>query len=147
MKRSPALTPLSHDHHHALEAALRLGRATSSDVAGAVARFEAFWQPRGRRHFEIEEQLLLPALPETQADWREAAARVRDEHHRIRTLAAAVSDHGPPTLQAANDLGELLHDHVRFEERHVFSLLESRLSDEALVELGEAIERAEGELD
>jgi hemerythrin-like domain-containing protein len=142
MRRSEALAALSRDHHHALEAALRLRRAGEADLETAVAHFQAFWQPRGRRHFEIEEQLILPALPETHAAWREATARVRDEHERIRASVQALSARGGD-VDAAHALGRLLRDHVRFEERHLFGLLEAQLPEDELARLGEAVERAE----
>jgi hemerythrin-like domain-containing protein len=142
MKRSAALAALSRDHHHALEAALRLRRADVADLDAAVAHLQTFWQARGRRHFEIEERLILPALPQTDADWREAAARVRDEHARIRAAVEALGGDGA-RLEAAHGLGQLLRDHVRFEERHLFGLLEARLPEPDLARLGEAIDRAE----
>jgi hemerythrin-like domain-containing protein len=144
MKRSAALAALSRDHHHALEAALRLRRADVADLDAAVAHLQTFWQARGRRHFEIEERLILPALPQTDAAWREAAARVRDEHARIRAAVDALAGGGGETaLEAAHGLGQLLRDHVRFEERHLFGLLEARLAERDLARLGEAVERAE----
>lgn len=145
MKRSAALAALSRDHHHALDAALRLRRAGPGDLGAAVAHLQAFWEPRGRRHFEIEEDLILPALPPTDADWREATERVRDEHARIRAAVDALAGGrgGGAALEAAHGLGQLLHDHVRFEERHLFGLLEARLPERDLARLGEAVERAE----
>jgi hemerythrin-like domain-containing protein len=144
MRRSAALAALSRDHHHALDAALRLRRAGAADLEAAVAHRQAFWEPRGRRHFEIEERLLLPALPETDADWGAAAARVRDEHARIRAAVDALATGaGEAPLEAAHGLGQLLRDHVRFEERHLFGLLEARVPEDDLARLGEAIERAE----
>jgi hypothetical protein len=139
MRRSPALIALSHDHHHALDVARRLRRAGADDVQAAVAYLREFWEPRGRRHFEIEEQLLLPALPESDAEWREAAARVRAEHDEIRARVASVGG-----VEAAHELGELLGDHVRFEERRLFGLLEARLPEAELAALGCAVEQAEG---
>ena len=141
MKRSAALAALSRDHHHALDAALRLRRAGAGDLDDAVAHLRAFWEPRGRRHFEIEERLILPAVPQTDAEWQEAVARVRDEHARIREAVGALG--GERDIDAAHGLGRLLHDHVRFEERHLFGLLEERLLEADLARLGEAIERAE----
>jgi hypothetical protein len=141
MKRSAALAALSRDHHHALEAARRLHRAGAGDLDAVVAHLQAFWHPRGRRHFEIEERLILPALPETDRAWHGAAARVRDEHVRIRAAVDALGSAGG--VDAAHELGLLLHDHVRFEERHLFALLEERLPEDDLARLGDAIERAE----
>jgi hemerythrin-like domain-containing protein len=144
VKRSAALAALSRDHHHALEAALSLRRAGAGDLEAAVTQLEAFWHPRGRRHFEIEERLILPALPQTDADWAEATARVRDEHARIRAAVDSLATGaGGAALEVAHGLGQLLHDHVRFEERHLFGLLEARLPERDLARLGEAVERAE----
>jgi hemerythrin-like domain-containing protein len=148
MKRSAALAALSRDHHHALEAALRLRRAGAGDLDGAVAHLQAFWQARGRRHFEIEERFILPALPQTAADWREATRRVRDDHARIRAAVDALAGGGGEArLEAAHGLGQLLRDHVRFEERHLFGLLEVRLPEPDLATLGQAVERAEASED
>jgi len=88
MKRSAALAALSHDHHHALEAALRLRRADVADLDGAVAHLQAFWYPRGRRHSEIEERLILPVLPQTDVDWRVATARVEARLAAVRSGGA-----------------------------------------------------------
>jgi hypothetical protein len=144
VKRSSALAPLSRDHHVALEAALALRRADAAGVGAAGDRFAAFWEPRGRRHFAIEERLLLPALPTSDAEWADASARVLDDHERIRRLADDLaSARGGERVAVARRLGELLHDHVRFEERHLFSLLERRLDEDALRRLGQEIEEAE----
>jgi hemerythrin-like domain-containing protein len=137
MKRSEALVPLGHDHHAALEAALRLRRATVDDLDAAVARFRDFWtEHTRRRHFEIEEELLLPALA-GDTEWDEMAARIRRDHEQIRARAGTLA-----TVADANSLGQLLNDHVRFEEREVFELLEARLDPGRLAELGAEIRAA-----
>jgi len=141
MRRHPALVSLSRDHHQALAVALRLRRATARNVDDAAA-FAAFWEPRGRRHFEIEEELLLPAIPATDAVWTRAADRVRAEHGRLRDLATLLS-RPVNRLSVARDLGQRLHDHVRFEERELFVTLEERLSNDELGRLAHAIAAAE----
>ena len=143
MKRSPELAPLSRDHHVALEAALRLRRADDESVAGAVARFAEFWSAAGQRHFQIEESILLPALPPDDPEWREASARIRSEHDAIRAQAQALLATGGATPEAARELGETLNAHVRYEERHLFPLLEERLPADELASLGRAVENAE----
>jgi hypothetical protein len=139
MRRSDALAPLSRDHHVALEAALRLRRATPEDVGPATARFNAFWIHHGRRHFEIEEALILPALPPGDAEWDAATARVRVDHADIAARARSLE---PGDVDAARELGERLHAHVRFEERVLFALLERRADPDALAALGEAVASA-----
>jgi hypothetical protein len=139
MKRSDALAPLSRDHHVALEAALRLRRATPETAADAVERFRAFWIGGGARHFEIEEALILPALPPGEAEWDDAVARVRAEHVDIAARARALD---PARLDAAQELGARLHAHVRYEERVLFTLLERRADEAQLRALGAAVESA-----
>jgi hypothetical protein len=145
MKRSAALAPLSRDHHHALDAALRLRRATPADTGAAVEHFLAFWNVDGARHFGIEERHLLGALGPEDREWRSAVDRVERDHADIRTMAAAIAA-GPREEQTelAHLLGGRLRDHVRFEERQLFRLLEARLPDEELRRLGDRVAAAEG---
>ena len=56
----PNSPPLSRDHHQALEAALRLRRASDESLGEAIEYFLAFWSQHGEHHFVIEERLLLP---------------------------------------------------------------------------------------
>ncbi len=141
MKRSPALAPLSRDHHVALEVALRLRRATNATLEQAVKHFLDFWDRQGEHHFVVEERLVLPALPDDDAEWAAATERVRDEHAEIRNRASALP--GGLSLDAAHELAALLSAHVRYEERQLFPLLEERLSREALAALGRALISAE----
>jgi hemerythrin-like domain-containing protein len=131
VKRSPELAPLSRDHHIALERALRLRRATEADVAAATSAFLDFFRTDGQRHFEQEEDLLLPELPSEDAP---LGRRVHTDHSAIRELAAVLA--AEPDVTSARKLGEMLTAHVRFEERQLFPRLEAVLSDERLAELG-----------
>lgn len=129
MKRSDELVPLSRDHHVALERALRLSRSTPDGAAGAVAAFLAYQRERGERHFRQEEELLLPAVP---TGARALADRVLREHRELRDRSEELAGEQRPPLDRVHELGRLLHDHVRFEERELFPLLERELSPEAL---------------
>jgi hypothetical protein len=144
MKRSAALAPLSRDHQHALDAALRLRRTTPADTRAGVEHFLAFWTAEGRRHFEIEEGHLLDALARDDDEWAHAVERVERDHADIRAMAAELTA-GPSeeATDLAHRLGTLLHDHVRFEERELFRLLEERLADDELRRLGERVAAAE----
>ena len=70
-----------------------------------------------------------------------ATRRVRAEHREIRAAAALLAD--APSVHAARGVGELLTAHVRFEERTLFPLVEQRLSQGALADLGRALAAAE----
>ena len=83
-------------------------------------------------HFRIEEEILLPALQAVGE--APLADRIREEHAALRRAG------GDPMPEAAavREFGQLLHDHVRFEEREVFEPLQDRLPEDAL----RALERA-----
>jgi hemerythrin-like domain-containing protein len=50
---------------------------------------------------------------------------------------------GETTLEDLHALGDLLHDHVRFEERQLFPAIEDSLNAEQLAKLVPAVEEAE----
>lgn len=141
MKRTAELQPLSRDHHQALTAAQRLKRA--GDPNASADQFLDFWHGHGRRHFQIEEEILLPGWFErdTKADGS-LADRLAREHLEIRTSVRRIEREGLP-LEALHELGELLDRHVRFEERELFPRIEAGLDPDALAALGVEIEAAE----
>jgi hemerythrin-like domain-containing protein len=141
MKRSAALIPLSHDHHQALFVAQRLKRAEHAEEERE--RFLSFWNTHGESHFEIEEQVLLPGWLEADPDAdARLAARLASDHLAIRTAARRLG-RGAIEPQQLHDLGLLLERHVRFEERELFPLIESRLDAEAIARIGAEIAAAE----
>lgn len=151
MKRTPELEPLSRDHHQALAIALTLRRSP----AEARAPFAAFWREHGIGHFAIEERLLAPDLLDGDEEWRAGTRRMSSEHAEITALAerflasdpaAADPATADPAIADAERLGTLLRDHVRFEERELFVLLEQRIDRERLRALGAELERYEQRL-
>lgn len=144
MKRDPALHPLSRDHHQALFVARQLAQADEATARAAAESFRTFWKEHGRRHFRIEEEILLPAYAEYGDPENPAVVRVLVDHIAIRSQEARAekADLSTDALQA---LGRRLEGHVRHEERSLFPLIESALPEARLVELGRAIERAEAE--
>ena len=144
VKRSAELTPLSHEHHQALFVAMKLKRA-DGEGAEATAAFLDYHESTGERHFEIEEQVLLPGwLAADPGGDAGAARRVLAEHLEIRTATARLR-RSEPVVDELRTLGELLEAHVRYEERELFPMIESRLDEAALRTLGAAIAAAEAE--
>lgn len=139
MKRAEALQPLSRDHLQSLLAAKRLRDAT--DGGTAARDFLDFWETQGRHHFRVEEEVLLPGWALHCPVDRVAVARMLEEHLAIRrgALRAAGTE---ASLDELGKLGRLLHDHVRFEERELFPMIEAALDPVALEHLAIAIERA-----
>ncbi|HLI60574.1 MAG TPA: hemerythrin domain-containing protein [Solirubrobacteraceae bacterium] len=139
MKRSEALAILSRDHHQALFVAQRLRRAQPETAAAERARFLEFWTAHGRRHFQLEEELLFPAYAPYGDAHHPLLLRALGEHVAIRALAAR-TDTSPEGL---HELGEALAAHVRGEERELFAVIEEAMPPDELLALARELERAE----
>lgn len=136
MKRIPGLRDLSDDHHAGLVLARRCKQAARSDSASA---HEEAWSHAREAfalqlapHFQIEEELLLPAL-ESLGE-AALAERIRTEHRALRAIERETA----ATRERLARLGALLDAHIRFEEREVFEPCQHRLPSGAI----EAIARA-----
>jgi len=139
--------PLSVDHHHALAEARRLIRAAAWDADGrrsAAESFRAFFRHDTARHFREEEELVFPLLALHGEDPDLAVALA--QHARIRALVELVGRDPSPAL--LTELGTLLQDHVRLEERVLFERVQELCGDARLDALGipprEAEPEAEG---
>ena len=129
MKRHPALVPLSEEHHHELAHAGRLLRAAGAGpeerLAAASAYVDAFFTETVG-HFRHEEEILFP-LYLRHAGSTPVLERILREHMELHGLVralrieAAAGNIAPETLRT---LGDLLHDHVRVEERELFEEIE-----------------------
>ena len=144
MKRDPALTDLSRDHHQALYRAMRMKRAAEDDRGEVRDDVLAFWSEHGARHFRIEEEILLPAFATGSDPGDQAVVRVLVDHvwirERMDRLAADELN-----LAELHELGERLEQHVRHEERVLFPLVERALEPDALAALAERIAAAEAD--
>ncbi|MEM7245333.1 MAG: hemerythrin domain-containing protein [Acidobacteriota bacterium] len=144
MKRIPGLRPLSDDHHSALVMA-RQCRLAEPDTAAATWRHvRSARDDHFERHFLLEEEHLVPAL-EALGE-AEHATRIRDDHERLRELLSREE----LELGELHEFGELLKQHVRYEEREVFAATQERLPDDvlsALVSAAEASPRSRPRMD
>lgn len=142
MQRSDELSPLSREHHVALEMALRLKRAAPTDAEAVQAAFLRFFVDEGQRHFQAEEEFLLPAFARHAAAEDPDVVRVLVEHVELRRRAQDLAG-GPVSLEDLHALGELLSDHVRHEERALFPRIEAALEPAQLAALGRQLLAAE----
>ena len=140
MKRAEALRPLSREHLVALLAAKKLKEA--DDLEEETRAFLEFWRNDGKRHFRVEEEVLLPGWAMHAEVDSDGVRRMLDEHLAIRREALRL-EAGEATLEEARELGGLLHDHVRFEERRLFPMVEEALGPDDLARLGASIEEAQ----
>ena len=140
MKRHSALVSLSRDHHQSLVLAQRLRRATDDTFTDVALMFLAHWQAEEERHFRLEEEILLPAYAEHFAPHHPAILRTLVEHAVIRRDAVQLSV--APTLEVLHLVGVRVADHINFEERELFPLIETALSEAELRALGDRIDDA-----
>ena len=129
MRRHPALVLLSQEHHDELAHARRLLRAAVAGpeqrLAVASAYVDAFFTETVE-HFRREEEILFP-LYVRRAGSTPMLERILREHMELHGLVralraeAAAGDILPDALRR---LGDLLHDHVRVEERELFAEIE-----------------------
>lgn len=140
MKRNPNLVPLSWDHHHALvkAAMLRdLGTEKSTvTIEVAVQQLMIFWFEELLPHLREEEEILLPTFARFTDIKRPEFNQIFNEHLLIRIkiedIIAQCEANTQPSLSALHDLGTLLHDHVRYEENHLFPAIENEVPELAL---------------
>ena len=143
MKRDPALISLSRDHHQALSVALRLRRATAETATDVRADALRFWTTAGRAHFRQEEELLLPAYARHGDPHHPLVARALCDHVAIRQRMDALAGNASAQVARLHELGTMLSDHVRLEERELFALIEQTLPATELAALAAALQHGE----
>jgi iron-sulfur cluster repair protein YtfE (RIC family) len=153
-RRHDALIPLSQDHRSALALAFRLhnpappGPVTpttpASTPASRAAETLGFFEMHLIRHFEIEEELLFPALrrlgipPPVEPGLID---RLEGEHHELAALRTRIAEatSEPALCAALTAFADLLERHVRTEERGLFVHFPGGLPQAAVRELQAAI--------
>lgn len=142
MKRSPALTSLSRDHHHALVVARKLLRTSAPTADHALSDLRVYWDEHGQAHLRAEEEVLLPAYARHADPYDPLLAKVLCDHFAIRHRIQALDHDSPDQVTALNELGRLLNQHVRLEERELFPLIEATLPDPELAAVASALDQA-----
>jgi len=141
MRRDPALIPLSQQHHDALALCVYIERAAKSghlDLSHWNREVAAAWQAEIRWHFQAEEEIVFPAAQKLAAS-QALVAELLSDHAQLRTwfIAAEAGQLSPDDLLRFR---QLLHDHVRKEERWLFEPLQSALGAAALAAIGTALQ-------
>jgi iron-sulfur cluster repair protein YtfE (RIC family) len=137
MLRDPNLIPLSQQHHNGLALCVLTRRsvredASAANIAKLARRAIDRYELELANHFEIEEQILFPAMAHPLVP--ELIAEHRTLEHIIVQLRAA------PSAALLEQLCDLLTRHIRREENELFPIVQERLAGPVLRELGEAIE-------
>src|SRR3954464_9599839 len=141
MQRDPALIPLSQQHHDALALCVYIERAAKSghlDLAHWNREVAAAWQAEIRWHFQSEEEVVFPAAKKI-PELRPLVDGLLHEHVELRQLFDS-AEKNELTAPDLHRLRQLLHDHVRTEERQLFEPMQSALPAEELARVGAALQ-------
>jgi hemerythrin-like domain-containing protein len=112
MKRHPVLEPFSRDHNDGLH----LARALKENRPGISKLVNEAWDRELADHFKEEERLLGPLSGDF-------ISRLINEHLMISELIRQLPE-------SAVELGHVLEDHIRWEERSLFPQIEAGMTTE-----------------
>lgn len=126
LKRDPALRHLSHDHHHGLLLCWKIRQGFKLDIEPARMKnyCEWFWTSYLNPHFEEEEKVIFPILPEDDPLIKQALT----EHKRLRKLFSSWENQE----KTLGQIEEELEKHIRFEERILFPEIQEKATVEQL---------------
>lgn len=127
LKRHSTLQNLSREHHDILVFALRLkkGIANHAKVEDMQAYCNWFWEDYLAAHFQLEEERLFPLLGKT----HDLVVKAKDQHQKLMDLfQLSAKKEDDFTL-----LYTLLKQHVRFEERELFHVLQAEVEEDKLL--------------
>lgn len=128
IKRSPQLAPLSREHHEGLLLVWKIlqGLKYNVDPVRIQKYILWYWESHIKPHFYQEEKILQPYFPPE----NELLKRMIAEHEQIREFVLRF-DKGSDRNTLKN-FAALINDHIRFEERQLFTYLEQILSKDQL---------------
>ncbi|MFZ1518548.1 MAG: hemerythrin domain-containing protein [Ignavibacteriaceae bacterium] len=137
MKRHPALIPLSQDHHQALLLAMILKKNAPkinnlpTDLLGKMNYAKKMYDDELEQHFRDEEQFVFPFLINKDPELDELLNEIIEEHIILKEKIFSLYD-SPKLSDQLNEIGVVLENHVRKEERILFEKAQQILSDEEL---------------
>lgn len=135
MKRHQSLIALSHDHHQGLMLAQLIKKGAPeykglpSDLAGKVAYTKESWEKELKLHFENEENILFPFLKGKEESIDRLIDEILAEHIQINKLIMSL-DKKNNHEEILDELGNLIEQHIRKEERQLFQKIQSIFGSE-----------------
>jgi hemerythrin-like domain-containing protein len=144
ISRHETLIPLTHDHHHALAQARRLHDVSKmADITERRNRandFLDFYFGRAIRHFHEEEELFFaPLVDDPRAG--DLIVRAVVDHLRLHALVRMIKRQltdGEADQETLGEISRILTEHVRFEEKELFPLIERLIPEDQLQDLATA---------
>ena len=143
MKRHPALTPLSREHHGALILARLLQKdapvykGLPTDIQGKAEYAFKFYQEELVKHFEDEERVLkLVTGVKSNLDFM--IETIYREHQELHKLFQSIDNH-PDLISHLDQIGKTLETHVRKEERELFPLMQETCNEDLMIKVDKSL--------
>jgi len=140
IKRHKSLQPLSRDHHQGLILAqiLKKGapvyKGMPSTIEGKKEYTLLLYNSELVRHFKNEEEILFPLVKGKNSEVNKLTEEIINEHRQINQLIIEVQSTNE-LERKLDELGRLLENHIRKEERELFPKIEKILTEVQLFEL------------
>jgi len=137
IKRNENIQVLSREHHFGLLFCWKIRAALKRGVEPErIAKYVSFfWDNHLEQHFQEEEEHLFLKVKDDEC------LKALSQHEEIRSLIENINE---PTDQLNPELltrlADRVNEHIRFEERELFSHLENILSPAELIHIGAALE-------
>ena len=138
MKRANQLQPLSRQHHLGLNLSRHAKECTDEriEIAKHWNNLTSYIDDM-QYHFQIEDNLIANALEPYRAIQPDVASVLETldgQHKQLHQLMNTVGKSGGKdvTVTQVKELGTLLYDHIRFEERELYPTVEKYLTEAEL---------------
>lgn len=136
MQRAKELRNLSSEHHRALVIAKKARNAAGgSSTTNTWLEIERLYADELERHFRTEEVYFIPALE--RLGMHELVSRLTREHKDLRSFFRSNPSRDTEALLR---FGTLLAQHVRFEERELFNVVQESFTPQELASIEKGIE-------
>lgn len=137
MKRHESLMLLSREHHDGLIAAQLMKKGAANykgmptDFKGKSEYIVQFYHQYLIPHFQNEEDKLFPLVKEIDKNIDSLIVEIIQEHKLIKNYIKAVEEN-KHTEETLDELGKLLDNHIRKEERILFELIQNKCTESEL---------------
>lgn len=129
LKRHPSLKQLSREHHHGLLLCWKIRTGLDKNIAPErIKKYtDYFFRTHLQPHFELEESAVFPLLGNNDP----AIVQALGEHSELRELFSKADD----LENTLKTISLRLNEHIRFEERVLFKMLQEKVPEEQLAKI------------
>jgi hemerythrin-like domain-containing protein len=133
IKRSKHLVNLSRDHHEGLLIVWKIRQGFRLDISpDRIINFVRYaFDTHLKEHFREEEELLFNKMNSD-----ELVAKAVEQHANIRELVTELTTKPGQAAAQLEAFANQLEEHIRFEERILFTHLEQSLAAAVLAKIG-----------